>query len=307
MISGMIEMIRLVFVRRQMIPQPARRRLLASRRERHVAAARQQKSKLSDRLADEIIAYINDHKLTQGDKLPNEAQLMEITGAGRSSVREAMKLLASRNIVTIKQGSGTYVAQTPGMTADPLGFAFIEDKVKLAIDMLEIRQILEPEIAAVAAMRATDEDAAGILALCDEYDRLHHAGKNVDDVDSQFHEAISLASKNIIVPRIISTITASVKLSIELTHRERVTQSAEEHRIIAEAIAQHNPIAARDTMYTHVYASRQRIKRMAEAAMDGKDEPYERPTSPFMRSLESGMQGVIDDLFGTYSNARTLH
>ena len=50
---------------------------------------------------------------------------------GRSSLREAMKLLASRNIVTIRQGSGTYVASSPGLIDDPFGFTFISDKKSL--------------------------------------------------------------------------------------------------------------------------------------------------------------------------------
>ena len=57
-----------------------------------------------------------------------ETVLCEKLNAGRSSVREAMKLLASRNIVTIRQGSGTYVASSPGVVDDPLGFTFIPDK-----------------------------------------------------------------------------------------------------------------------------------------------------------------------------------
>lgn len=69
-----------------------------------------------------------------------------------------MKLLASRNIVTIRQGSGTYVASSPGMVEDPLGFLFIGDKEKLVHDLLEVRFLLEPSIAAMAATHATDED-----------------------------------------------------------------------------------------------------------------------------------------------------
>ena len=64
-----------------------------------------------------------------------------------------MKLLASRNIVTIRQGSGTYVASTPGMVEDPLGFTFIVDKKKLVQDLLEVRILLEPSIASMAAMQ----------------------------------------------------------------------------------------------------------------------------------------------------------
>ena len=58
---------------------------------------------LPEKLSDDIIAYILEEQLQPNDKLPNESVLSEKMGAGRSSIREAMKLLASRNIVTIRQ------------------------------------------------------------------------------------------------------------------------------------------------------------------------------------------------------------
>ena len=69
-----------------------------------------------------------------------------------------MKLLASRNIVTIRQGSGTYISSSPGMADDPLGFTFIGNKQKLITDLLEVRFLLEPSIAAMAATRADKKD-----------------------------------------------------------------------------------------------------------------------------------------------------
>ena len=90
---------------------------------------------LPEKLADDIVDYILREKLQPGDRLPNESILAETLGAGRSSLSEAVKLLASRNIVTVRQGSGTYISSTPGMVEDPLGFTFIEDKKKLAEDL----------------------------------------------------------------------------------------------------------------------------------------------------------------------------
>lgn len=97
---------------------------------------------LPEKLSDDIIAYILEEQLQPNDKLPNESVLSEKMGAGRSSIREAMKLLASRNIVTIRQGSGTYVAASPGVVDDPLGFTFIDDKKKLTLDLLDVRFLL---------------------------------------------------------------------------------------------------------------------------------------------------------------------
>lgn len=83
---------------------------------------------LPQKISEDIISFILNEHLQPGDKLPNEAHLAKELNIGRSSLREAMKLLASRNIVTIKQGSGTYVASSPGVVDDPLGFTFIPDK-----------------------------------------------------------------------------------------------------------------------------------------------------------------------------------
>ena len=67
------------------------------------------------KISEDIITLILEENLQPGDKLPNETILSERLNAGRSSVREAMKLLASQNIVTIRQGSGTYISSSPGM------------------------------------------------------------------------------------------------------------------------------------------------------------------------------------------------
>ena len=123
---------------------------------------------LPQKISEDIIALILEENLQPGDKLQNETILSERLNAGRSSVREAMKLLASRNIVTIRQGSGTYIASSPGMVDDPLGFTFIGNKQKLNNDLLEVRFLLEPPIAAMAATRADKKDIKKITALCDE-------------------------------------------------------------------------------------------------------------------------------------------
>ena len=131
---------------------------------------------LPQKISEDIISLILEENLQPGDKLPNESILSKRLDAGRSSIREAMKLLASRNIVTIRQGSGTYVASSPGMVEDPLGFLFIGDKKKLVHDLLEVRFLLEPSIAAMAATHATDEDIKKITALCDDVENLLNTG-----------------------------------------------------------------------------------------------------------------------------------
>ena len=81
---------------------------------------------LSQKVADRIIKYILDENLQPGDKLPNETIMCQRLNVGRSSLREAMRALTSRNVITIRQGSGSYVSATPGMIDDPLGLTLLK-------------------------------------------------------------------------------------------------------------------------------------------------------------------------------------
>ena len=74
-----------------------------------------------------------------GDRLPNEYELAQRLGVGRSTVREAIKLLVSQNVLEIHRGNGTFVCEQTGVAADPLGLKFIPGKKKLGLDLCEIR------------------------------------------------------------------------------------------------------------------------------------------------------------------------
>ena len=214
---------------------------------------------LPQKISEDIIALILEENLQPGDKLPNETILSERLNAGRSSVREAMKLLASRNIVTIRQGSGTYIASSPGMVEDPLGFTFIENKQKLINDLLEVRFLLEPAIAAMAATHADKKDIKKITALCDEVEKLLDKHEDHTQKDIEFHTAIAMSSKNLVVPRLIPVINSSIPLFVETTENRLHNETIESHREIAQAIAAHDPLRAQDAMYLHLVYNRKII------------------------------------------------
>ena len=207
---------------------------------------------LPQKISEDIISLILEENLQPGDKLPNETILSERLNAGRSSVREAMKLLASRNIVTIRQGSGTYIASSPGMVEDPLGFTFIGNKQKLIHDLLEVRFLL-------AATNAEEKDIKKITALCDEVEVLLNNHEDHTHKDIEFHAAIALSSKNVVVPRLIPVINSSIPLFVESTGNTLHKETIETHREIADAIAAHDPLRAQDAMYLHLVYNRKRI------------------------------------------------
>ncbi len=214
---------------------------------------------LPEKLSDDIVSYILNNHLEPNDKLPNESILAEKMGVGRSSIREAMKLLVSRNIVTIRQGSGTYIASSPGIINDPLGFTFIENKQKLAEDLLSVRFLLEPSIAGMAAANASEKDIEKISQLCKEVETLILSEKNHTEKDIEFHTAIAMSSKNLVVPRLIPVINSSIPLFIQLTNSNLIQETIETHRDITEAIRNHDIIRAQDAMYLHLVYNRKRI------------------------------------------------
>lgn len=215
---------------------------------------------LPQKIAEDIIALILEENLKPGDKLPNETVLCQRLNVGRSSLREAMRALASRNIVTIRQGSGTYIASSTGVADDPLGLSFINNKKKLIHDLMEIRFLLEPSIAALAAMHADDTEIKKICKLCDDVEELLKAHKDHSDKDIELHTAIALSSKNIVVPRLVPVIFRSIPLLIESTGNTLCNETIESHREIADAIAAHDAVRAHDAMYLHLVYNRKQIQ-----------------------------------------------
>lgn len=216
---------------------------------------------LPEQLAELIIDHILEHNLKQGDRLPKETELAELLGAGRSSVREAIKLLASRNIVTVKQGSGTYVSSAPGMVEDPLGLLFVQDKAALARDLLQLRFMIEPQVASMAAIHASNEDVERISLWCGRVEKALRAGADHTQSDMEFHRAIALSSGNTVVPRIIPIINASVPLFIDVTGNALHDETIATHRALCNAIAAHDPIAAHDASYLHLVYNRARMEK----------------------------------------------
>ena len=121
-------------------------------------------SQVEDALMDDIL----NKPVPIGEKIPNEYELAEMYGVGRSTIRETVKSLVSKGILEVRQGSGTYVIGTDTLENDPLGFSKYEDKYKLALELFEVRLMLEPEIAALAAQKATEQDKEEIQDSLDK-------------------------------------------------------------------------------------------------------------------------------------------
>ena len=123
-----------------------------------------EKQTLGEKTAQMLLEMIQKEGFGPGDKLPTEAELVESLGVGRNTVREALRILMSRNIVTIRQGSGTFISEKKGVVDDPLGFSMMEDRRRLTEDLIHVRLMLEPEIAMMAA--GTSAGSTGSPECC---------------------------------------------------------------------------------------------------------------------------------------------
>lgn len=219
---------------------------------------------LTEQLEDQIIDYIAKEKIESGKRLPNEFVLAEKFGVGRSTLREAVKLLVARGVLEVRHGSGTYVASPIPLDDDPLRLRGIDDKISLAMDLVNVRLILEPEIAAQAALNATEEDIEMLIKLCDRVEEKILMDEPYIREDIEFHTFVAKCSKNLVVEQLVPIIDTAVLLFVNVTHKTLRTETIKTHRAITDAIKSHDSISAKTAMLMHIIYNRDKIKEIKE-------------------------------------------
>lgn len=201
-----------------------------------LTALNSEEKTLPERAADKIIDMIMENAMKPGDRLPTELELIQYLNVGRSTVREAIKLLVSQNIIEVRRGNGTFVKEQTGVIDDPLGFRFVQDKLKLGLDLCEIRFMIEPTIAALAAERATKKDLEQLREACLKVEELISQGKDYAQWDIKFHTVLAQCTGNCVVHSIVPIITQSVPVFIDITRKGLLQQTIDCHREILEAV-----------------------------------------------------------------------
>ncbi|MDO4324657.1 MAG: FadR/GntR family transcriptional regulator [bacterium] len=233
------------------------------------------KKLLGEQIEEQLMNYILEEPMEVGQKIPNEFELAQRFGVGRSTIREAVKALVSKGILEVRRGSGTYVISTSTLESDPLGLSRLQDKYKLALELFEVRLMLEPEIAYQAAAYADDADLRQLVQLCDETEELYISGKNHIPKDIEFHTCIAKCSKNRVVETLIPIINTTVMTFANLTHRMLKDETIETHRAIVNAIVDHDPVGAKCAMVMHLTYNRQQLMKMLKEHQAREKEQQE--------------------------------
>jgi GntR family transcriptional repressor for pyruvate dehydrogenase complex len=212
------------------------------------------KTRIYQEVVSQIHGLIRDGKLRSGDQLPSERELAETFKVSRTSVREAIRALETEGLVVTRTGMGTFIADLPiESLVAPLAKLLIEEKNALA-DVFEMRKLVEPQIAALAAERATGDDIVRMKRILGDQKSEIQRGESGVEADAAFHFAIGKATQNQALEKLISGLMDMLSHSREesLQTRGRRQASLASHLQILSAIEDHDQDRARAAMLRHI-------------------------------------------------------
>lgn len=214
--------------------------------------------KVYEEIVEQVKKLIVDGKLQPGDKLLSERELSEKLNVSRASVREAFSALEMMGVISIRPGEGSFVRQVSfeGML-EPLSF-LLQVEIEDIMQLLEVRKILEVEIAALAAVRATEDDIESIQrSLHSMMDEIRQ-GEIGDLADASFHFSVVKAANNPILFKVMSTISDLMTNTFRISRQKLFLIDNmpmvlyNSHVGVYEAIASKNPNLARIRMREHL-------------------------------------------------------
>ena len=215
---------------------------------------------LGEHVESQLKEYILTTPVNVGDKIPTEFELADMFGVGRSTIREAVKGLVTKGMLEVRRGSGTYVISTQTLDEDPLSLSRYSDKYKLALELLDVRLMLEPEIAALAALHSTEEEKVRLVTLCEAVEENIRKNENHLPNDVKFHEYIAKCSRNRVVETLIPIISTAVITFGNLTYRKLLDETVRSHRSILNAILAGDSVGARCAMVSHLSFNREYLR-----------------------------------------------
>jgi len=227
-----------------------------------------------DRLSVDLERLILDGTLAPGDRLPPERELAEQLGVSRVSVREALRELENRRLIDRRPGRGTIVLEPGEVSA--LGASMTAAARSLdpeLRDIMELRAIIEPPIARIAAYRATARDLVQLRELVEAMES-EASTERYAELDRAFHQAIAQYAHNPLLESINAQIGGHIapSRSSKYQTRERRAVSSAAHRRIFEAIEARDGERAEQEAREHVLGISQQIAKAATDVVNERNE-----------------------------------
>lgn len=220
---------------------------------------------LADQLAAHLALQIERGELRPGERLPTEAQLGATHGVSRSVVREAVHRVKSRGLLRSRQGSGVYVAAVAPhqhLAFDPT----VLESLDAVVQVVELRRVLEGEMAALAAQRANRTQQAALRRACAAIDTAVAGGGDGVAEDLAFHRAIGVATGNPQFALVLGFLEQYLREAMRVTRGNEARRSdfmeavRREHRAILDAVLARDGSAARRAATAHMQHSERRLQ-----------------------------------------------
>jgi DNA-binding FadR family transcriptional regulator len=225
---------------------------------------------VTDDAIDKIQKLIISGSWGPGDRLPKETELAAQLGLSRNSLREAVRALSQLRVLEVRQGDGTYVTSLePELLLESTGFVSHLLVGESAVELFEVRRLLEGAAAALAAART---DAAGKEALRATLERMIEAEtvEALVEADVDFHAVMARATGNTFLTSLLASLSSRTRRARMWRGREvdnALDVTRDEHRRIYEAIVAGDPELARAAAMAHI-ASGERWLRAQLASAD---------------------------------------
>jgi GntR family transcriptional regulator, transcriptional repressor for pyruvate dehydrogenase complex len=213
-------------------------------------------TKISEKLAARLAQLIVEGDLAEGTPLPNEKQMSEQYALGRTTIREALRLLETRGLLSIRpgRGGGPVVRRPkPSDLGEALRFQFQFDGVRLS-DVVEARHALEDITARLAAERITDQQLDELQATIDMMLVKSRDDSTFTECNAKFHSVIASASGSLILAALVGalqSIADGQALGVRYTPSARLG-TAHAHEAIVDALRRHDPDATEAAMKAHL-------------------------------------------------------
>jgi GntR family transcriptional repressor for pyruvate dehydrogenase complex len=214
-----------------------------------------QTSRLYEQIVEQIERSILQGSLKTGDQLPAERELAQQFGVSRTAVREAIKTLREKGLVRLQPGRGTFITNGTSRTIrQSLDFMTRIGQLDGLAHLSEVRAVIEPEIAALAATRIEEPHIAAMREAISVMDRSRKNPEAYIEADLDFHLALAEAVANPIILTLIDSI-------VDLLREQRLRifwvpggpeRGQVHHKLILQAIEQRDPVNARLAMSAHL-------------------------------------------------------
>jgi DNA-binding FadR family transcriptional regulator len=208
------------------------------------------------RVATAIAARILNRTLREGDPLPPELELADQFAVNRSTIREALRELESADLVARRRGTKRMVVTRPGteQIAGRVGQSLALHDVTVR-EVWETLELIEPAIAAEAALHADEPSLARLHEAVDRYAADHGTAQQAVAGVADFFRAVAAATGNRVVPMtqepLLLLLVAALEIMIDRAAPARIRIGVAQRHILA-AIKAHDSAAARDWMGKHV-------------------------------------------------------